>query len=84
MDPTLATTTHNLGDLLHKQGRVEEAEPLYRKALAIREGVLPPGHPAILLSQRGLAGLLRDTGRLEEAEELEARIAAPEAASLVR
>ena len=35
-DPRLATTLSNLGGLYHAQGRYAEAEPLMKRALAIR------------------------------------------------
>ena len=47
-----------------------EAEPLYRRALAINEKSLGPEHPDIALNLNNLAELLRATNRLAEAEPL--------------
>ncbi len=45
------------------------AEPLYRRALAIREATLGPDHPDVAVSLNDLAGQLEATNRLHEAEE---------------
>ncbi len=50
--------------------KLDEAEPLYREALAIRRESLPAGHPNIALSLNNLAVLLKDQGKLAEAEPL--------------
>jgi tetratricopeptide (TPR) repeat protein len=55
---------------LDDNARYGEAEPLYRRALSIRESSLPEGHPDIAGSLNNLAGLLRATGRYGEAEPL--------------
>ncbi|HJZ32155.1 MAG TPA: tetratricopeptide repeat protein, partial [Hyphomicrobiaceae bacterium] len=47
-----------------------EAEPLYRRSLAIREKVLGPGHPDVAQSLNNLALLCRNQGRYPEAEQL--------------
>ncbi|MCP4307664.1 MAG: tetratricopeptide repeat protein, partial [bacterium] len=52
------------------QGRYDEAEPLYRRALAILEKVLGAEHPAVATSLNNLAELYRDQGRYDEAEPL--------------
>ena len=44
------------------QGRYAEAEPLYKRALAIREKALGPDHPDVADSLNNLAGLYRDPG----------------------
>ena len=51
-------------------------EPLYKRALAIREKALGPEHPDVAQSLENYAALLRDTGRGAEAVELEARATA--------
>ena len=66
----MATGLNNLAVLLSATNRLAEAEPLYRRALAIDGKELRPG-----ASQRGdslnnLAVLLRATNRLAEAEPL--------------
>src|SRR5262249_10222098 len=54
--PVVAAAQHNLAYLYQNAGRLAEAEPLYQKALAIRD--VPGGN------QRDLAGLLTDLGTL--------------------
>ena len=60
----------NLAGLLQAQGKLTEAEPLYRRALKGREEVLGPKHPDTLESVNALAYLLRVQGKLTEAEAL--------------
>ena len=45
--PTSATSLNNLAVLYQAQGRYAEAEPLYQRALAIREKALGPEHPDV-------------------------------------
>ena len=52
------------------QGRYAEAEPLYKRALAIREKALGPDHPDVGTSLNNLAVLYRAQGRYAEAEPL--------------
>jgi hypothetical protein len=47
--------------------RPTEAEPLYRRALAIFEASYGPDHPNVTIGLGNLAGLLADTGREAEA-----------------
>ncbi|WP_293866479.1 tetratricopeptide repeat protein, partial [uncultured Alsobacter sp.] len=42
--PSTAASYNNLASNLDAQGRAGEAEPLYRKALEIRERMLGPDH----------------------------------------
>jgi hypothetical protein len=50
-----------------------EAEPLYRRALAIYEKALGPDHPITAIGVRNYAQFLRERGCEDEAEKLEAR-----------
>ncbi len=50
-----------------------EAEPLYKRSLAIWEKALGPDHPNVATSLENYVDLLRKMGRDEEAEKLEAR-----------
>ncbi len=59
--------------VLEKQGRYSEAEPLYRRALAIREKVLGAEHPDTAASLNDLAAVLEARGRYGEAEPLHRR-----------
>jgi hypothetical protein len=56
---------HSLGALLTEQGRLEEAEQVYRADLVI--------HPGNGWALHGLAECLRRTGRGEEAAEVDSR-----------
>jgi len=69
-DPRLATTLHNLGELYQVQGKYAEAEPLYKRSLAIREKVLGPEHPYVATSLNNLASLYDTQGRYAETEPL--------------
>ena len=60
--------------MLLATGRVREAEPLYRRALAIDEKALGPEDPKIGVRLNNLAALLRATGRRAEAEPLMKRV----------
>ncbi|HEX9256594.1 MAG TPA: tetratricopeptide repeat protein, partial [Candidatus Angelobacter sp.] len=56
--------------LLRAQGKNSEAEPLYRRALAINEKALGPEHPNTASSLNNLALLLKEQGKFSEAEPL--------------
>ena len=60
----------NLGDLLEDQGKLEEAETLYRRKLKGRERILGIDHPHTLFMVNNLGMLLKDQGKLEEAEQM--------------
>jgi tetratricopeptide (TPR) repeat protein len=64
-------TLHNLAVLLRALGRHDEAEALYRRALALFRQALGPDHPKLITCLRSLARLLRDLGRTAEARALE-------------
>ena len=61
---------NNLALLYDDQGRYAEAEPLYKRALAIDEKALGPDHPDVAQSLNNLAALYDDQGRYAEAEPL--------------
>jgi len=50
-----------------------EAQPLYKRVLAIREKAPGPEHPDVAQSPENYSALLRKTGRSDEAAILEAR-----------
>lgn len=56
--------------MLRQKGLHEEAEPLYRHALDVRERALGPTHPQTAASLNDLAGLLDWQGKYKEAEPL--------------
>jgi tetratricopeptide (TPR) repeat protein len=61
----VATSLNNLALLYRDQGRYEEAEPRFQRALEIREKALGPEHPDVAQSLNNLAGLYHDQGRYE-------------------
>jgi hypothetical protein len=61
--------------LLQAQGKLAEAEPLCRRALAGLEQQLGAHHQDTLLAVNNLAGLLQAQGKLTEAETLVRRCA---------
>ena len=52
------------------QGRYADAEPLYKRALAVREKTLGPDHPDVAQTLNNLALLYYNQGRYAEAEPL--------------
>ncbi len=69
----MAQTLNNLAALYYTKGKYVEAEPLYKRALAIVEKALGPEHPYVAKILANYAALLRKTGRGTEASKLEAR-----------
>jgi len=69
----VAQSLHNLGDLYRIEGRYSEAEPLYLRALAIREKILGKDHPDVAALLVSYAQLLRQTGLPTKAEDMELR-----------
>ncbi len=69
-DPRLATSLNNLAVLYNAQGRYAQAEPLYQRALAIREKALGPEHPDVAPSLNNLAVLYNAQGKYAQAEPL--------------
>ncbi len=65
-------------------GHFAEAEPLHRRALAIREATLGADHPDTAVSLSNLAALLQARGELSEAEPLHRRALAIREATLGR
>ena len=51
-------------------GRYDEAEPLHKRALAIREKVFGPNHPEVAQTLNNLGVLYANEGRYAEAEPL--------------
>ena len=58
----------NLGTLYARQGRYTDAEPLYRRALAIQELILGPDDPKVGRTLNSYAGLLMELHRNDEAK----------------
>jgi tetratricopeptide (TPR) repeat protein len=68
--PDAARLLNNAGLYLKQRARYEEAEPLYRRTLAVAEKSYGPDHPEVVTRLNNLAELLRATNRLDEAEPL--------------
>ena len=59
-----------MAGLLQDQGKLSDAEALYREALDGRRRTLGDAHPGTLNSINNMAGLLQDQGKLSDAEAL--------------
>ena len=66
----MAVRLNNLAGFLRYSSRLAEAEPLYRRALAIDEASFGPDHPNVAIRLNNLAELLGAIDRLAEAEPL--------------
>jgi tetratricopeptide (TPR) repeat protein len=66
--PDVADILNNLAAIYRVQGRYDEAEPLYMRALAILESVLDPDHhPDVARCLNNLAVIYQGQGRFAEA-----------------
>jgi tetratricopeptide (TPR) repeat protein/MinD-like ATPase involved in chromosome partitioning or flagellar assembly len=68
--PELAQLLNHVGLALKGQARFADAEPHYRRALAMNERHYGPEHPGVAVILHNLAALLHQTNRLVEAEPL--------------
>ena len=66
-DGRLTLVLNNLAYLYRDQKKCAQAEPLYRRALAIREARLSPTHLPVAQSLNTLATLCRDQDQYGEA-----------------
>ena len=64
----MARDLGNLAGLLNETNRTDEAERLYRHALAIHEASYGPDHPEVATDLNNLGLLLHRTSRAAEAE----------------
>ncbi|KAH8723293.1 hypothetical protein GQ44DRAFT_710465 [Phaeosphaeriaceae sp. PMI808] len=71
--PHTLTSVSNLGSVLSRQGKYEEAEAMQRRALQGREKVLGVEHPGTLTSVSNLGSVLSRQGKYEEAEAMHRR-----------
>ena len=67
---TIAPELNNLAALYQRQERYAEAEPLFKRALAIREKSLAPGHPDVGQALNNLATLYEKQDRHADSEPL--------------
>ena len=68
--PEVGREPQQPGRAVPAQGQYAKAEPLYQRALAIREKALGPDHPDVAASLNNLAGLYRAQGQYAKAEPL--------------
>jgi tetratricopeptide (TPR) repeat protein len=67
LEPKATRIMNALALWLNNRAEHGEAEPLYRRALAVDEKSFGPGHPNVAVRLNNLAGLLSATNRLAEA-----------------
>jgi tetratricopeptide (TPR) repeat protein len=72
-EPTV-DVMNRMATILRFKGLLAQAEPHYRRVLAIAESSFPAGDPRIAMRLNNLAQLLKDTNRLGEAEPLMRRV----------
>src|SRR6516164_5056108 len=65
-----ASQLNNLAVELFNSGRYSEAEPIFKRALAIREKTIGPNHPDVAATLSYLASLYHKQGRYADAEPL--------------
>jgi len=68
--PEATRLLNQTGYYLKERARYTEAEPLYQRAISIREQQLGPLHPNTATSLNNLAALYQDQGKNEQAEPL--------------
>jgi tetratricopeptide (TPR) repeat protein len=66
--PKIAQAQNNLAMLIHDQGRLEEAERLYRKTLATQKKLLSAPHPDLADTMNNLATVLRNLDKHAESK----------------
>ena len=62
---TSNTVPHTVRLPIHRTGKLEVAEAMYREVLASRQRVLGPNHPSTLDSTNNLANCFDDQGKLQ-------------------
>jgi CHAT domain-containing protein len=68
--PDVAQSLGNLAEVYYYERRYADAEPLLKRALAIREKALGPEHPAVAASLHDLAYFYEAEARYDDAEPL--------------
>jgi len=81
-DLPFATTLYNLAILRRQQGRLAEAEQLYRRAMEIREREEGPNHPDVATTLNNLAAVQAAQGHYDAARPLLERALAIRQAAL--
>jgi tetratricopeptide (TPR) repeat protein len=67
---SVATTLNNLAELCRLQGKYDQAELLYKRALLYLEQTLGPEHPYVATVLENLTILYCDQGKYNQAEPL--------------
>ena len=67
-DNSVLASYHNIGILYSNQGKLQEAEVMYQRALDGTENALGPDHTSTLDTVNNLGNLYRDQGKLQDAE----------------
>ena len=68
--PEVSTTTYNYAELLRDQGKLSEAEKMFKSALAMDIQLHGAEHPDVAYSLQGLASIYRIKGNFKEADKL--------------
>ena len=71
MDDKVVVSLNNLGNCLRQQGKCQEAEPLYQRALDIKKKIGGHFHKDLVMILENYAKLLRAMGRESEAAKLD-------------
>lgn len=66
--PDTLGTVQNLANIYRDKGRYDDAEELYKRALAGREEQLGPDHPDTLRTVNNFTIFLRDRGRVDDTD----------------
>lgn len=61
---------NNLGNVLGRQRKYEEAEQIHQQTLKFREEVLGSEHPSTISSMINLANMLHGQGKYKETEQI--------------
>jgi tetratricopeptide (TPR) repeat protein len=67
--PDTAMSLNNLAELYRSQGRYDEAEPMYKRALEIYEKALETDHPDVATFLENMSFLYKKLNRNAEAEQ---------------
>ena len=62
-DPRLVASLNKLAQLYYAQGKFNQAEPLYKRALEISEMILGPDHPDLATTLSNLAAVYDAQGK---------------------
>jgi tetratricopeptide (TPR) repeat protein len=72
--PSVAAHLNNLAVNYRTQGKLAEAEPLYKRTLDIWEKTLGPDNSLVLFALKNYVDLLRQMGRDAEADTYQSRL----------